>query len=267
VIDLSDVRWSRLRHAFGPADDIPDLLVQLAEMKPLPTNAKEEPLASLWESICHQACPDNAAYAAVPHLVQIAADNAPRQRAAVLHLVGSITAFAEYGALCPDYLKLSFEYALMRCFFIATETLESLGPKADDSRMVLSLLADVAAVGGLPRLGRALQILEMGEIEVECVGCGGRQWLGMGDNGLEIDPLEWIKRPPTAKTETSPFALPTLADIGERPSASLLSGVASALDLPGLSRCIADLAGSIKCPDCKSSIQLVEGANKANWGS
>jgi hypothetical protein len=71
MIELDSSDWHVLRHAHGPAIDVPLLLCQLSA-NPRPQNDhRGEPWISLWSSLCHQGDVYSASYAAVPHVVQI----------------------------------------------------------------------------------------------------------------------------------------------------------------------------------------------------
>jgi hypothetical protein len=71
MIELDSSDWHVLRHAHGPAIDVPLLLCQLSA-NPRPQNDhRGEPWISLWSSLCHQGDVYSASYAVVPHVVQI----------------------------------------------------------------------------------------------------------------------------------------------------------------------------------------------------
>ena len=72
MLELDDPRWSELSHAYGGASDIPALLRQLAK-SPRQQGTKEEPWFTLWSSLCHQGDAYSASYAAIPHIVEMAA--------------------------------------------------------------------------------------------------------------------------------------------------------------------------------------------------
>jgi hypothetical protein len=61
-----------LEHAYGSAADIPALLRQL-ETFPSSDNCRDEPWFTLWSSLCHQGDIYSASFAAVPHIIRIAA--------------------------------------------------------------------------------------------------------------------------------------------------------------------------------------------------
>jgi hypothetical protein len=67
MLDLDSPRWAELRHAYGPASDIPGLLRQLADFPPSADSA--EPWFSLWSSLAHQGEVYPASFAAVPHVI------------------------------------------------------------------------------------------------------------------------------------------------------------------------------------------------------
>ncbi|HTU10703.1 MAG TPA: hypothetical protein VMG08_07360 [Allosphingosinicella sp.] len=72
MLALDDPSWAELKHAYGPASDIPGLLRTLTA-SPEPTqSSEEEPWFSIWSALCHQGDVYTASYAAVPHIVEIA---------------------------------------------------------------------------------------------------------------------------------------------------------------------------------------------------
>jgi hypothetical protein len=236
--------WGRLRHAYGSAGDIPGLLNQLEECVVLPARWQEEPLRSLTQALCHQRGTANASYAAVPHLVDIAAGRPPTERGAVLHLVGAIAAYAELGPPIPKELRSGYETALRRGVGVVAETLDTIRPAV--LRQGLVLLADLAACRGATRLARAIVELEPGEVEVQC-RCGRREMLGVAEDGIEIEPLKWCRRPSATG-----------------PDESTLAADALELGLAACARVLSDLEGSIECPSCKSELELLAGIARAN---
>lgn len=67
MLSLDSPRWSELSHAYGRADDIPNLLRQLQSL-PSSENDKE-PWFSIWSALAHQGDVYSASFAAVPHVV------------------------------------------------------------------------------------------------------------------------------------------------------------------------------------------------------
>ena len=86
---LNDEQWGALRHAYGEATDIPDLLRQLAAFPP-GDDYRAEPYLSLWSALCHQGDVYPASYAAVPEIVELMEATPTRAHWSALLLVVSI---------------------------------------------------------------------------------------------------------------------------------------------------------------------------------
>jgi hypothetical protein len=84
---LDSIPWSKLKHAYGPADDVPGLLRALTS-----TDAAERDSAQsdLFGNIWHQGTVYEATAYAVPFLVQLALASSVPDRADVLGLLGAI---------------------------------------------------------------------------------------------------------------------------------------------------------------------------------
>ncbi len=82
MLDLDSARWGELTHAHGSAADLPELLerlrAELSEEIPPDQDETASPLASTWFEMASAICPggevSSASYAAVPHIVALAAD-------------------------------------------------------------------------------------------------------------------------------------------------------------------------------------------------
>ena len=68
---MATIDWSKLRHAYGGAADIPELLDQ-ARRAPAGGSYQYEPWFSLWSALCHQGDVYTASYAALPELIAAA---------------------------------------------------------------------------------------------------------------------------------------------------------------------------------------------------
>ncbi|MEZ4451726.1 MAG: tetratricopeptide repeat protein [Nannocystaceae bacterium] len=81
---LDEIPWSSLEHAYGSAEDIPELLRALASDD---VRARRDALDQLQMAICHQGTRYTATTAAIRPLLEIAAAAPPNQRAPILRLV------------------------------------------------------------------------------------------------------------------------------------------------------------------------------------
>ena len=109
MLALDDPAWKQLTHAYGSATDIPDLLRALAA-SPRPLAPDAEPWFSLWSSLCHQGVAYEASYAAVPHIVRIATEEAGPVDFSFFQLPAAIEVARQSGrgpavpaAFGPDY--------------------------------------------------------------------------------------------------------------------------------------------------------------------
>ncbi len=168
MLDLDSPRWRTLRHAYGAADDIPPRITQLQTVaSPKPDDWDEEPWLSLWSALCHQDDVYTASYAAVPHLVRIAASRAPHERGAFVHFVAWVEVCRQSGRgpAIPADLADAYSDALRQA---ARTTLESLA-LAWDTEAYRVLLGGLAVFQGHAPL--AATIIDPPD-EIECPHCG-----------------------------------------------------------------------------------------------
>jgi len=110
MLPLDSPHWSQYNHAYGPAADLPALL-RRAPLDFQPGHHDGSTWFDLWSALCHQGDPYTASYAAVPHLVEVAAGRAGTDAIFdPLHLVACIelarlegTAPTVPAALASDY--------------------------------------------------------------------------------------------------------------------------------------------------------------------
>jgi hypothetical protein len=84
---LDQVPWSRLSHAYGSAQDVPD---QLTALRSADADRRADALRSLYGSIFHQGTVFEATAHAVPFLLDLVADPATPGRADLLGLLGRL---------------------------------------------------------------------------------------------------------------------------------------------------------------------------------
>jgi hypothetical protein len=91
VFESSTFEWRDLRHAYGPATDVPELLAR-ARTDTRRGHTPDSAWFSLWSALYHQGDTYSASYAAVPYLVGLAELPAYRGNYDPLLLVSSIEA-------------------------------------------------------------------------------------------------------------------------------------------------------------------------------
>lgn len=153
---MTVIDWSSLRHAYGPATDVPALLARARSAAP-PSGYRDEPWFTLWSSLYHQDDVYSASYAAVPELVAIASDCGPEIAAESLFLAASIELRRnEPGApAVPAKLAVMYDQALAMARPLATELLQHMPDR--DGKL------DVAAAVFGGDLERARALLDADE--------------------------------------------------------------------------------------------------------
>lgn len=109
VSDLDQIPWKDLTHAYGSAEDVPDLLRALKTAPP-ELQGEESPLWHLYGNIWHQGTVYEATAFAVPFLIEIASDPQTLDRKGVLGLLADIAKGESY-RVCHNNLlnELDFE--------------------------------------------------------------------------------------------------------------------------------------------------------------
>ena len=75
--------WSRLKHAYGSASDLPRLFEGIGDPE-----AADIAWEDLWASLCHEGTVYTASFAALPVLADIATGRKPGARGQALGLAG-----------------------------------------------------------------------------------------------------------------------------------------------------------------------------------
>jgi hypothetical protein len=142
-----------LSHAYGVASDIPQLIKDLKAAPP-PHNVESEPWFSLWSSLCHQSDVYTASYAALPHVVAIAAGKPVKLRLEFFLFTGMVEAcrHRKKAPPIPQFLEKDYFSAIERA---AKLILESLSMDWDEEEMA-TLLGAYAVMRGHYRLGNTI---------------------------------------------------------------------------------------------------------------
>ena len=113
MLAIDSPEWGVLEHCYGTAEDIPPLL---AELSAYPPHVKydDEPWHTLWSSLCHQSEIYPASFAAVPHILRLAAASPERICSSYLLLPACIEASRLSGLApaIPDHLAASYHAAI-----------------------------------------------------------------------------------------------------------------------------------------------------------
>ncbi|MFF3290695.1 PBS lyase [Streptomyces sp. NPDC003023] len=84
---IDEVEWASLEHAYGPADDVPELLRKLASADPF---ERESALDGMYGSVHHQGDVYDSTLACIPFLMELVADPSVQDRGGIIELLTSI---------------------------------------------------------------------------------------------------------------------------------------------------------------------------------
>jgi hypothetical protein len=103
---LDSVNWQRLRHAYGPAEDVPALIRSLDAPAAKTRAAATEKLAG---ALAHQGTLYSASPRAVPFIVELVNHGKHANRAQLLRLLVDLTFGSTYGGLSSHDVEARFE--------------------------------------------------------------------------------------------------------------------------------------------------------------
>jgi hypothetical protein len=161
LLSLTDPKWSELKSTYGNGIRVAELLSLAKGGAPSPTWYDE-----LFQELLHQYTVSEAAYAAIPHLVEIA-DEREELREQLLMLIGACYAFSQTPEATPITAELEENWrgAARQAIPIMGGVLGRSQPSQSNLRYLFSSLA---ALNGHYSLAVVLEALDS---EIECPHC------------------------------------------------------------------------------------------------
>jgi hypothetical protein len=143
---LACVRWSRLSHAYGSADDLPVLITRRASRDEATARAASH---RLWDTVWHQGTVYEASAAAVPALAMLAGDTATVDRLDLVLLLSSIATGRSYAVVHgiggDDQRAQELRWVAEAHQAVAAAAPSLLGPLATEPRVLRLGLAVLAS--------------------------------------------------------------------------------------------------------------------------
>jgi len=159
VLSLQSNHWSELRHAYGNAADIPELLSRLRELPK--SEGEAEPWFTLWSALAHQGDAYSASFAAVPHVIAALA-TAPTDADA------SFFQFPAWVEVCRAKNQVEIPAELQAPYFEALARLPGLVAQAStrpwEAGFLACALCAIAAAKGQHEIAEA--VLEMSSPQI-----------------------------------------------------------------------------------------------------
>ena len=132
MVDVSQIDWAALKHAYGSAENIPAMLAR-AETDNRAGHISGSTWFDLWSALCHQGDSYTASYAAIPHLVRLAELPAYEHQYDPLLLAASIelSRMEGHGQEIPTNLLMPYRAAIKKGLEVASRALENPDLDAD----------------------------------------------------------------------------------------------------------------------------------------
>jgi hypothetical protein len=227
--------WKSLGHAYGSAEDLPEILAEL----------EEDPGSFDWNElfsrVLHQYSTFSASMYVLPHILRAATALAPQERVMPLSLAGGIVACSRKTAL------KGFEDCIEKLRKLCIETLQfSELPRYDRLYIIM------ASVGfqGDRIWGSVFADLVSGEFAAKCPACNADLHVVIGEYGFFCAEGEWLNRPVTPRTPIQPIPPAELGGIGRD-----LHTLCAKHD-ETIAEWTCYVFGATTCPACKKAIKV-----------
>lgn len=227
--------WRELRHAYGSAEDIPEIISALTP------DATSSAWEDLWSRVCHQGTTYSASPAVLPFLLSVASNWSTTDRAMPLALAGAIVA-------APQTILDGHEEIVKGLRTLALSTVTNPQLSREDRIYVMQ---SVLALQGDEVWGRVLDHLVDGEFPAPCPACRKGLYLVVGKHGFFVTSNDWVRQPTIVRTDIMPLEVDTLTGVGE-----WLHTVSIQSNDSELSDWIRYLFGTSKCPECGKPFNL-----------
>ncbi|MFJ3140000.1 hypothetical protein ACIPK5_29390 [Streptomyces sp. NPDC086843] len=241
--------WSRLKHAYGFASDLPRLFDEIGDPE-----LADEAWDELWASLYHQRSVYSASFAAVPVLADIATGRKPGGRWQALGLAGRIVV-EEQQLHEPGYVQARYPAAINELHQL-TQNHVTARPFEGDEDDFLYWLEHLLAFEGVPIWRR---ILRRDEYPVVCPSCA---------LSLEIDLSGRLRgtrhRDPNAHFRVVGHEGPILTEVRRAaladlpPLASRMHGLAVRAEQSAVADHLTHLFGHTTCPACASEFSVAD---------
>jgi hypothetical protein len=251
MLSLASARWSQLRASGGNPSLVPRLIQSLADAPS--TGYWDE----VWEQLSHQWSGYSIAFAAIPHLVQLAMQQGIAKTPGFLLGLGrTVDSLVSLGPPPAD-LKGEFDAALCAIAPVVQAAARTSGYSRVD---YLCVLHAAAALSGRNGLGTELffSLFASGP-ELDCPHCRGYLSGEFVESGLAFQSVNSHMQPLSGKAWVRPRELisgpPDNTPLGE--DFHWLVGLCEAAKQEQLLKEICLLYGSLRCPLCGKEIVVM----------
>lgn len=240
--------WSRLRHAYGPATDVPDMIADLE------SGADSDAWDEVWGCLCHQETVYSASFAALPELLRITSDRPADLRLDFLSLAGAILVSHVVGGTRNEFMK-GME-PVVESFKQLSE--DSLANGQFSKTDFIYLLQAACAFQGDRFWGLLLNNLCSGEFPGVCPECKHEQYLVVGVHGVfapsDVTPSKAVNSPTILTPASDPLTSP----------GDWLRERANSVGQTAVAEWMTYLFGTAKCPRCGAQFKVPDAIRAAH---
>ncbi len=252
MVDLNSPVWGEMQ-----SENVPPFLRELAE----------NPEGNFWDLIDDVLVDDqgdvlDAAYAAFPHLVEIASARPIPEQVELWEFIGHVVAQCPRApSILPQEVRNDYETSLS---VAKARILGAICARALDEKKTISLIQSLAAVSGSYGPGRILEeVLGADFLEVQCPQCKRLLRITVQGDGRSLRILakltgRVLQKDPLPLPGNSSEGTPALEEIIPSNCNAWLPLVAEAGGCRRAAQLVRTLSQDVPCPECNSSFPLME---------
>lgn len=277
MLALNDERWALLSHAYGKANDIPEMILELKGLSKI--DLEENDL--LYGYLCHQNTTYSATYAAIPHIAEIAfqENQSIENQTEIVIFCGSVHALRDYDKcfhIKSDDENLVKELILQieESYLTAIEKIKPLAEKLlaekllENSNLENSYQFYVfymfLAFEGFENLSKIFILSNFTEFYFHCPSCQYEHFIYQDGSKMIPDRKDF-----DFDLKPSNIDLKNLSDyqISKEQVAEWVLFYAEKYDVKPVKYQISYLFGEMICPNCDKKIRIIDALSQELFGS
>ena len=268
MLALDDKRWSLLSHAYGSADDIPELILELQN-----NFDSESENGLFYGALCHQYSTYSATFAAVPYIVKVALqeNSTPENQAKIIIFCGLVHASRIYD---KRYKIDSTDETLITELneIIETDYLSAINKIIPLAETILSekdfdvenkkyLFFSILALRGQEELSYMFfQFSELEEFVFSCENCKNDVYLLAEDSKLAVYKEDTVFNKNAERFELSPIEIDWKNwsdEYSNEQKAKWMMFLAEKYNIEPLKYQIPYLFSDMNCPHCGHFVNII----------
>lgn len=284
MLALDDERWNLLNHAYGKANDIPEMILELKRLSKI--DLEENDL--LYGYLCHQNTTYSATYAAIPHIAEIAfqENQSIENQTEIVIFCGSVHALRDYDKcfhIKSDDESLVKELILQieESYLTAIEKIKPLAEKLlaekllENSNLENSYQFYVfymfLAFEGFEDLSKVFILSNYKEFNFKCPNCKSYLCICQQDTKMVAYKEDYARMSSAKHFDLIPAKVDLQNLKGDLPSkqqvAEWVLFYAEKYDVKPVKYQIPYLFGKMICPNCDKKISIIDALSQELFGS